>query len=320
MKIPFVTSLLGTKTKAKEAGWLAVGLTSHGIYLVQLGFGGVIPRVMRCEFHETPGVATVADLEKLKREGLLGNELCTTLLSPGEYQMMLVDAPNVPASEFRQAVRWKIKDGLNYHIDAASVDMLLIPLNKSRSDRGQTLYAIAAPNEIIQKRMSLFEQAKLKLSVIEIVETAQRNVAALFEQPERALGLLAFDESGGLLTLTAGGELYVSRRIEITSGQLCDANEDLRAQCRDRVELELRRSLDFFDRQFHHLSLSGVLLSVPRESGLLEGLLGSVEVGVTMLDLSRVMDISAAPELAESDYVARFLPVLGAALRQEVKA
>lgn len=317
MKIPTFSSLF--KAKSKEAGWLVVGVSDSGIYLAQVLFDGAMPRVVRCEFHGTPDRVTVADLEHLKREARLENVICTTLLSPGEYQMMLVDAPNVPANELKRAVRWKIKDGLSYHIDDATVDVLLIPPNKSRSDRGQTLYAIAAPNAVIQKRIALFEQAKLHLNVIDIVETAQRNIAALFEKKDRALGLLAFDEYGGLLTFTFAGELYLSRRIEITVGQLMDADEDLREQSRSRVELELQRSLDYFDRQFNHLSLSGILLSAPREFGLAEFLDEAVDISVTQLDLSGVMDISAVPALAESAYVVQVLPVLGAALRQETR-
>ena len=51
--------------------------------------------------------------------------------------------------------------------------------------------------------------------------------------------LLAFDETGGLLTITSDGELYLARRIDISCGQLQDANESLRQQYFDRLELEV---------------------------------------------------------------------------------
>lgn len=316
MKIPFISSLF--KAKARDAGWLAVGLAEHGIYLVQVVFAGAMPRVVRCEYRDTAAVSA-AELERLKREANLGNPVCTTLLSPGDYQIMMVEAPNVPADEMKRAIRWKIKDGLNYHIDDATVDVLQIPANKNRQDRVQSLYAIAASNETIQKRIALFEQARLELGVIEIPETAQRNIAALFEQNDRALALLAFDEQGGLLTFTSGGELYMSRRIEINLGQLRDADENLREQYRDRVELELQRSLDYFDRQFNHLTISRLLLNAPDDTGLLGFLDASVDLAVERLDLSQVMDISAVPGLADMDFAARVLPTLGAALRQNAR-
>ena len=313
MKIPSISSLFRIKTR--DAGRLAVGLTARGIYLAQVEFGGAKPKVLRCEYRET-GVLSAAQLEHVAREASLGKAVCTVLLAPGEYRMMLVNAPSVPDDELKAAVRWQIKDGLSYSIDDATVDVLKIPADKNRSDRSRSLYAITAANDTLRKYVDLFDQAGLALGVIEIPETAQRNIAALFEHKDRALALLAFDEKGGLLTFTAEGELYMSRRIEISVSQLSDANVALREQYRDRVELELQRSLDYFERQFSHLTLSRVLLCAPRQSGLQEFLAATLGVPVEDVDLSEVMEI----EQSCADFACRALPALGAALRQEIRA
>ncbi|HXU92163.1 MAG TPA: agglutinin biogenesis protein MshI [Gallionella sp.] len=314
MRIPFIPAIFNSKKR--DSGWFAVALGSHGVYLAKIQFNGAMPRVVRCEYHED-GTVSAASLEKLRREAGLGKEHFTTLLAPGEYQMLLVEAPNVPANELKTAIRWKIKDGLNFHIDDATVDVLQIPASKYGSDRPSSMYAIAASNTTLQKRIEMFEQAKIPLDVIDIPETAQRNIAALFEQEERALALLAFNEYGGLLTFSSGGELYLSRRIEISVGQLQDANEDLRAQYRDRVELELQRSLDYFDRQYNHLPVSRVLVCAPESTRLVEFLVSAVDAKVEKLDLSQVLDISAVPALGDDEFISLALPALGAALRQE---
>lgn len=314
MIIPSLKTLF--KSKSQDAGWYAISAGSQGIYLAKIKFVGAMPSVVRCEYHET-GALSASSLEKLRREAHIDNHDISTLLAPGEYQMLLVEAPNVPADEMKTAVRWKIKDGLNFHIDDATVDMVRIPASKYSSGRPQSLYAIAAANGIIQERIRLFEQAKLELDVIDIPEMAQRNIAALFEREDRALVILAFDDYGGLMTFTAGGELYLSRRIEITVGQLLDANENLREQYRDRVATELQRSLDYFDRQYNHLPVDRVLVCVPDNTGLMEFLASELDAKVQKLDLSQVMDISAVPALADSEFVAHSLSTLGAALRQE---
>src|SRR3989338_1424865 len=184
--------------------------------------------------------------------------------------MLMVETPNVPASELKTAVRWKIKDSLNYHVEDATIDVLPIPAGKSSSERVQSVYVIAASNITVKKRIALFEQAKIDLSVIDIPEMAQRNIASLFERGDQALAMLAFDKNGGLLTFTAGGELYLSRFMEITVGQLLDANESLRKQYRERVEFELQRSLDYFDSQFSHMIVNRVLVCAPDNTGLVE--------------------------------------------------
>ncbi len=304
------------KPQSRDAGWFAIGTGAHGIYLAQVKLAGAMLSVLRCEYHET-GEVSAAQLDKLRHSANIGKHNFTTLLSPGEYQMLLVDAPNVPVNELKTAIRWKIKDGLSYHIDDATVDVLQIPASKYGSDRAQSLYAIAASNETIQKRIALFEEAKIELDVIDIPEMAQRNIAALFEQSEKALVLLAFDDNGGLLTFTTKGELLLSRRIEITSGQLQDANEQTRQQYRDRVELELQRSLDYFDRQYNHLPVSRVLVCAPDDASMVSFLAAATDIKVERLELSQVMDISKVPALADSEFVAHALPALGAALRQE---
>jgi MSHA biogenesis protein MshI len=111
--------------------------------------------------------------------------------------------------------------------------------------------------------------------------------------------------------------LYMARHMEISIGQLLDANEELRQQYRSRVEVELQRSLDYFDRQYNHLPVDMILVSVPDSTGLVEFLASELNTKVQKLDLSQVMDISAVPTLAESEFAAHALPALGAALRQE---
>jgi MSHA biogenesis protein MshI len=314
MKIPPISSLF--QPKSHDAGWFAISLGAQGIYLAKIKFVGTMPTVVRCEYHET-GTVSASSLEKLRRETDIGSHDVTALLAPGEYQILLVEAPNVPIEEMKTAVRWKIKDGLNFHIDDATVDMVRIPTSKFGSGRPQSLYAIAAANSVIQERIGLFEQAKLDLDVIDIPEMAQRNIAALFEREDRALVMLAFDDYGGLMTFTAGGELYLSRRIEISVGQLLDADENLREQYRDRIATELQRSLDYFDRQYNNLAVDMVLVCVPDNTGLVEFLASELDAKVQKLDLSQAMDISAVPALADSEFVAHTLPTLGAALRQE---
>lgn len=315
MKIPYIAKLLGSKSH--NGGWFALDVGARGVHCAQIQFSGAMPRVLRCEFHLT-GQVTAEALGKLSREARFSDYQFTTLLRFGEYQILMVEAPVVPADELKTAIRWKIKDGLNFHVDDATVDVLQIP--RHGAERAQSLYAIAANNQIIQKYIALFEGANLALSVIDIRETAQRNIAALFEREDFALGLLAFDEDGGLLTFTAGGELHLSRRIEISASQLREANPEILQQSLNRVELELQRSLDYFDRQYNHLPVSRMLICAPTQSGLVDLLATMRDVKVEPLDLAQVLDISAVPMLSDNEFLIDALPVVGAALRQERRA
>lgn len=305
----------------QESGWLSLSLTAEGVSFAHVRRAAAgRPEVRRCEFHRLNSGDAQA-LGKLRKEARLDQYHCTTLLNAGEYQMLQVEAPNVPKEELKAAIRWRIKDLLNYHLDDAMVDVLDVPPDKNAPTRSRVMYAVAAPNEKIQKRVSLFEDAKIPLSVIDIPEMAQRNIAALFEREGKGLALLSFDNDGGLLTFTCSGELYMSRRLEVSLGQLNDADEALRKQNFDRVTLELQRSFDHFDRNYSFITLGKLLLlPLPESIGLEGHLAASLYVPVETLNLKQVLDFAATPDLNDGEAQARYFQVLGAALRHEGKA
>ncbi|MES1980993.1 MAG: agglutinin biogenesis protein MshI [Pseudomonadota bacterium] len=313
MKIPSLSQFFSRTSP--RVGWFAVGIKNDGVHFAHVK-PGAKPQVQVCAFHAAENV-TPALLEKLRKDARIAGFQFTTLLLPGEYQMLLVDAPNVPLEEMKTAIRWRVKDMLSYMIEDATLDVLRIPASKIAEGRPQSLYAIAAPNSTIQARVTLFEKAKINLNVIDIPEMAQRNIAVLFEEEGRGLALLAFDESGGLLTFTCDGELYLARRIEITLTQLREPNESQRQLSMERLELEMQRSMDYFGRQYIHITVARLLVSAPKELGLAQLLAPALDVPVEQLDLAQVLDISIVPELADSVFAAQAFFTLGAALRQE---
>jgi MSHA biogenesis protein MshI len=304
----------------QEPGWLAIRFRANGLDLTHIRRDASgKPKVTRCEFHEwQPGDAE--GLQKLRREARLDGYSITTLLEPREYQLLLVDAPNVAPSELKSAIRWRIKDLIDIHIEDAMVDVVNVPVDKSAPARTQAMHVVVARNEIIRRRVSLFDAARLTLKVIDIPEMAERNVAHLFEQNGKVAMLLTFEEGGGLLTFTHEGELHLSRRIDITLRELQDADGGLRRSALERAATELQRSLDYFDRQFQYLPLGTLLLAPFAGAEEFRDYLAA-ESGITaeIINLASRLDISAVPALADPAGQARCLDVIGAALREEDK-
>ena len=245
---------------------------------------------------------------------------CSHLLSASEYNMLRVDTPNVPAEEFKTAIRWQVKDMLEYPVEEATVDALEIP-NDGGSRQAAFMYAIAAPSNTLRQRIEMFNTAKLQLEVIDIPEMAQRNLAALFEQPGRALAALSFnaDSEDCLLTFTAKGELYMTRRIDVSSQQLSDMSEDRRSQFLERLVLELQRSLDYFDREQRTLSLSELILApFAGVTELQRNLAANLDANVSVMNLNNVLDFSEVPDLVDDiEGQGQLFSLFGAALRKE---
>ena len=300
--------------KKQRPGWLCLNLHADRVDLSHVLLEGKPrPEILLCESFRKAG-SDVDTLKRLRRDLNLDRYQCTTLLKTSEYQMFAVDAPNVPAAEAKNAVRWSLKDMIDYPVEAAMVDAVNVP--GGGAGRAAQMLAVAARNNAIAATVKPFNDADIHLEAIDVPELAQRNVASLLEEEGRGLALLCFDDAGAMLTFTGGGELYQARQIDVS---LRDFASGVDAEARyDRVALELQRSLDNFDRQFRHVAVSRLVISQVTDGAHLAEYLGTnLTVPVSMFDLEQVMDFPGVPELRDPLRQSQCLQLIGAAMREE---
>lgn len=300
--------------KKQRPGWLCLNLHADRVDLSHvLVAGKPRPEILLCESFRKEG-SDIDTLKRLRKELNLDRYQCTTLLKTNQYQVFAVDAPNVPAAEAKNAVRWSLKDMIDYPVEAAMVDAVNVP--GGNAGRAAQMLAVAARNDAIAATVKPFNDADIDLEVIDIPELAQRNVAKLLEEEGRGLAMLCFDDAGALLTFTGGGELYQARQIDLS---LQDFASGIDVEGRyDRVALELQRSLDNFDRQFRNVAVSRLIVSqVPDGAKLVEYLSTNLTVPVSLLDLEQVVDFPGVPELRAPLRQSQCLQLIGAAMREE---
>ena len=302
-----------------QPGWMAISTDPDAIRLAHVERTALgRPKVYHWGIVKQSG-ANGAELQQAAKEYTLSRYRCATLLHPAEYQLLMVDAPNVPREELKAAIRWRVKDLLEYHIDDATMDVLDIPIDKNATGKSHYMYAVAAKNEIVQGQIAQFEKASIALQVIDIPETAQRNIAQLYETAERGIGMLTFDHTGGLFTLSFEGELYLARRLDLSWPQIALAQESQKLAHFERIGVEVQRSLDHFERQYPNITLSELLLGpMPEDVGLLAFLRSQLYLPLRQIDLAEALEFSGAE--MDVDHQWQLLHVLGAALRVEAKA
>jgi MSHA biogenesis protein MshI len=307
-----------------QPGWMAVVLQPQQLLFAHVVRDGARPRLARLEGVPREAGSDDVALGRLRRAMGLQRHRCTTLLSDGSCQLVQVNAPPVPADELKPALRWAVKDALEFPVDDAVIDALQVPADGAPAGRAPLAFAVVARRERVAERVQAFQRAKLPLKAIDTTETAQRNVAALFEEPGRGLAMLAFHAGGGLLTFTRNGELFASRHIDIAPGALAladDADAARRDALFERIGLEVQRSLDNFDRQFSQIALQGVVVAAPAgAAALVHYLAANLYLPVETADLGTVMDLSAVPSLAEPTAQAQWLEAIGIALRDDAVA
>ncbi|MGQ0510912.1 MAG: agglutinin biogenesis protein MshI [Betaproteobacteria bacterium] len=309
----------GLKREKTEQGWLSISMRPGALsYVHGRRNGGGKCTILRCGTQALAGEFEGAD--RVARELGFSRYQCSTLLEQGQYQVLQVEAPNVPQIELRTAIRWRVKDLLDYHVDDATIDVLDVPPDPGGGGRTHYMYAIAAQNALILECIGRFEAAKIPLKVIEVEETAQRNVATLYESGNRGVALLHVGERNGLLTINFRGELYLARRIEIGMKQLLSAQGEARDDLLGRIALEVQRTFDHFDRQFPFVAIEKLLLGPePAASGLSGHLAQNLGLPVESVKLGEAVGYDAGVSLdAEGEW--RMFHLLGASLRLEEKA
>ena len=142
---------------------------------------------------------------------------CTTPLANGQYQLTQFENPRRAGRGACRGPALALQGHGRLPVDGASIAAIDIPLEGAGAGRQAMVYAVAAGQPAVASVMGAFGEGKVPLAAIDIPELAQRNVAALFEEPNRGLAFLHLDESGGLLTITFRGELYAVRRIEVSA-------------------------------------------------------------------------------------------------------
>lgn len=305
-----------------QPGWMAVAMAPQHIALAHVvRTPDAMPRLAALDRVPRDRGSDADMLARLRRSAGLQRYRCTTLLEPGTYQFVQVNAPTVPPEEMKSALRWAVKDSLDFPADDAIIDMLQVPADGAPTGRPPLAFAVAARRDKVAEKVQAFQKAKIRLRVIDVTETAQRNVSTLFEQGGRGLALLAFHEQAGLLTFTRGGELFASRHIDIPAAALAladDADAPRRDALFERIGLEVQRSLDNFDRQFSQIALQRVLVAAPPGASAIVGYLASnLYLPVEAADLAGVMDLDAFPALSDPTEQAQWLHAIGIALREE---
>lgn len=307
----------------KNAEIMAIRLGKDGLYSASVRFPiGGLPVLEFLSFYPKAEQAWPILLERLARETPAKQKQCLLQLNANDYQWFAIDALNVPADELKNALVWRLKDLIDYPIESASFDVLTVPGDIQNGGRNQSLIAIVVANQQLALQQNLFAEAKLPLSVIDVPEMAQRNLSARLEVEGRGLAMLSFDAHGGLLTVTYSGELYLSRRLDITSTDLGSQDVRERDASFERISLELQRSLDHFDRQHNYITTAKLLVSPLGEVATLlqQYLASNMYLPVEIMDLAQILNLEKIPELKSAERQGAFLSIIGAALRQEASA
>ncbi len=219
------------------------------------------------------------------------------------YQLLLVERPDVPANEIAGAVRWRIREMLDYPVEESVVDVFDVP-PQARGSRNM-IYAVASRRQAIDGLVEQVNDAGGTIGCIDIAELCMRNIATCLEQDRFGVALLLARGHQGVLTVSRDKKLYLIRQMEISA----EAGDETVSS----VALELQRSLDYFESHYDQRPIRDVVLAPSADGVNLSQMLGrDLAVNVSLLDLNELLETSE--ELTAEDQE-RGLLAMGAAMR-----
>ena len=310
------------KKKVRQNLVAAVCPAADGIAVAQIRRERDIPPVLEmCAYQQLdPDRSETAILGKLVNEHHLDQRLCVSMVELGTYSLLMVEAPDVQPDELRAAVRWRIKDLIDFHIDDAVIDVFEVPDTKT-AGRNKMMYAVVARSSLVKHRIDQLLDAGVNLNVVDIPELALRNISSLLPEDVGGVALVYLGPDRGLITITRQGILYLSRRIEKGTNSLPDtamlANDSVIVEdWLDGIIIEIQRSLDYYESHFALPQVSSLVVTpLPRELPRV-GEYISEQLGIPsrMLDINHLIDTQ---EPVDAALQSRCLLAIGAALRQE---
>jgi len=234
------------------------------------------------------------------------------VLDPVDYQLLLVESPDVLPAEMKAAVRWRLKDSLDFPLDEAVVDVFNIP-EPARRTGSKMMYAIAAKSAAIAKQTALLQPRSPRFDVIDIPELALRNLASHLPEAADGLIFLWLKPASAQLLVIKGKTLYLARDVQFSaqrSADSPDAGADLQA-----IALELQRSMDYFESHHEQAPLRNLVIAPPDRTAdvLARQLASETSMSIQALSLDRVLELPDGFDTPDR----HALLAIGAAMRED---
>jgi MSHA biogenesis protein MshI len=276
---------------------------------------GGAPVLERCELLPMPSGSGGNAVTTVIRAAGLPRVPVSTVLRYGDYQLVLVEAPDVPPAELRAAMRWRLKETIDFRVEDAVIDVFDVPA-QNRGAQGRMMYAVAAQRSAVERHSGALAEIPT-FDVIDVPELCLRNLATLLPAAASGVALLHLGEKMATVILVRGTTFYFARQMDLQAALPTAAENDPDAQLdADSVVLELQRSLDYYERHFDQPPITRIAVSPSgKRASLLAADLGR-ETGfeVETLDLASLLRCETS--IAAAVHPGCLLAV-GAALREE---
>ncbi|MCL4746108.1 MAG: hypothetical protein KJZ83_11915 [Burkholderiaceae bacterium] len=299
-----------------RAGHWALAAGARGMVAAHVGFDALgEPHLDAVEFLDARGDRPArrgADVAAAMRAF---SSPCVVVLSPADYRSVFLPGLPVPAQERSDALRWRLRDEIDFPVQDAVIDCVVAPVSHQMHEHGLWM-AVAAPSSKVHELIGPLSEAGIEIAAVDVPELAQRNLCMRLTAPERTAAMLTMDAQHGLLTVCRGDGVLASRQLDPIAVTLSGDDDERRAAMIERLALEIQRTFDNVERQYGAAPPDRVHLLVERHADqVAEGLRNSIAAAVEPISFDSLCaerDLNSARRAALDRTAAL---AVGAALR-----
>ncbi len=282
MKFPFLNNVFrGSARPAK----LGLEIRPDGIAWALCAPG----RPWQAGFDECTPAQRELTLKLRAQHSSLARCQVRAVLPLDQYQVFSIERPPVEADELAAAVRWKLKDLLDFPVEDAAVDVFEFPIDASRA-QGALVSVVVARKTVVRDIAALLTEVGLELSAVDIAELAMRSLLEGCRIDQPSVALVYLRRQYGHIVVCQDDTLYLSRRLDVGTHQLEAAASQEQAVM--NLGLEIQRSLDYYESQLRQVPPRRVHIAGHSESLPLGAMLAnSLAAEVVPLELGGVFGV-----------------------------
>ncbi len=239
------------------------------------------------------------------------------------YRLISIEKPSVPDAEIPSAIRWQIKDLIDFPIEQACLEYFNYPDNMPGTTR---IYVVVVHRSVIEQIVQYSEKAGLKLENISINELALGNLLTNQLHPGQNVALISETGKGIAVNCFMGKDFAFNRALngvhlpqpepeiepenEFTL-DLDNENSDSDAVANenattlvaapafdtDQLLLEIQRTLDFYEGQVSRQAVTEIFIpySGTASDSLQSILQTNLGLNVSVLDIKANWHSSIKP-------------------------
>lgn len=187
----------------------------------------------------------------LSKAGVKAGARVILVAASEDCAVALMDEIGAQDSEAEQALRWKMAERVDFDMSEAILEVQKAPGAQAGGLQKPSWWAVAMPQEKLREQLRALDELGALCDRVECAAFLQSALAAMGWEQQKARALVCVSEAEAALSFTAGGALLFHKRLEWSAGEIDGAL----AASWDRLELELVRSLDYFERRLSSVAV-----------------------------------------------------------------